>query len=71
MYLQLCLQCLIYYLLKILYLCLLVLCVLFSCLSVRIHGSIMGESDSPGVIPQFAEELFERIEMQTERNVSL
>ena len=30
----------------------------------------MGEADSPGVIPQFAEELFERITMNTDADVS-
>ena len=31
----------------------------------------MGESDSLGVIPQFAEELFERIQTESDKNVSI
>ncbi len=30
----------------------------------------MGENDSPGIIPQFADELFERIKSQTNEDVS-
>ena len=34
------------------------------------YSSIMGESSDPGVIPQFSEELFERIDAKSDKDVS-